>query len=35
MRDFSDFYIKNYFISKIFVTLQPETNMVYIELCVI
>lgn len=31
MRDFSDFYIKNYFISKIFVTLQPETNMVYIE----
>lgn len=26
---------KNYFISKIFVTLQPETNMVYIELCVI
>ena len=35
MRDFSDFYIKIILSQKLFVTLQPETNMVYIELCVI
>jgi len=31
MRDFSDFYIKNYFISKIICNFAARNNIVYIE----
>ncbi len=35
MREFSDFYIKNYFISKNICNFAARNNMVYIVICVI